>query len=154
MLLKRFIALSTLNKISKLRGLLSLGSVAYPFMIYTYSRDNQFDLTWPLFYPVCMNFMMAVIFGISLVYPPTLIERIARLREPNLDARGVAYTRQVTKIWFVFCVLNMLTSLLTAVSGNIQVWAIYNGVISYCLMGILFAGEYGVRCYLRRQNRL
>lgn len=154
MLLKRFIALFTLNKISKLRGLLSLGSVAYPFIIYIYSCDNQFDLTWPLFYPVCMNFMMATIFGFSLIYPPTLIERIARRREPDLDARGVAYTRQVTKIWCMFCLLNGMVSLLTAVSGNIQVWTIYNGVVSYALMGVLFVSEYGVRCYLRRQNRL
>lgn len=154
MLLKRFIALSTLNKFSKLRGLLSLGSVIYPFLIYFYVRDSQVNLTWPLFYPVCMNFMMAVIFGLSLVYPPTLIERIARRREPDLDDRGVAYTRQVTKIWFMFCLLNGLASLLTAVSGNIQVWTIYNGVISYVLIGTLFVAEYGVRCYLRRQSHL
>lgn len=98
--------------------------------------------------------MMAAIFGFSLIYPPTLIEQIARRREPDLDARGVAYTRQVTKIWCMFCLLNGMVSLLTAVSGNIQVWTVYNGVISYGLMGILFVTEYGVRCYLRRQNRL
>ncbi len=154
MLLKRFTALSIFNKFRKLRGLFSLGSVIYPFLIYIYVRDSQVDLTWPLFYPVCMNFMMAAIFGFGLIYPPTLIERIARRREPDLDARGVAYTRQVTKIWCMFCLLNGLASLLTAVSGNIQVWTVYNGVISYGLMGTLFVVEYGVRCYLRRQSRL
>ncbi|MBX3486593.1 MAG: hypothetical protein KF798_01660 [Candidatus Paracaedibacteraceae bacterium] len=111
------------------------------------------DLMWPLFYPVCMNLIMAFVFGISLIYPPTIIERIARRREPDLDERGVAYTRQVTKVWFGFCLINGMISLFTAVSGNIDLWTLYNGVISYGLMGILFVGEYCVRYHLRRQSR-
>ena len=108
---------------------------------------------WPLFYPVCMNLVIAFIFGGSLVYPPTIIERIARRREPNLDERGVAYTRQVTNVWFGFCLINAMISLCTVMSGNLKLWTLYNGVISYGLMGILFVGEYCVRYHLRRQSR-
>ena len=30
-----------------------------------------------------------------------------------------------------------------------EVWALYNGLITYVLMAFLFVGEWGVRSYLR-----
>src|SRR5688572_20386418 len=37
-----------------------------------------------LYYPVLMNAGMLLVFGSSLVSPPTIVERIARLRHPDL----------------------------------------------------------------------
>jgi uncharacterized membrane protein len=50
-------------------------------------------------------------------------------------------------------VLNGSLALYTAVAADIEVWALYNGVIAYVLMGLLFAGEYLVRRRVRRRHQ-
>ena len=57
-------------------------------------------------YPVLMSLSVACVFGFSLLYPPTIIERIARIKEPNLPPEGVVYTRKVTIVWLIFLILN------------------------------------------------
>ncbi len=96
-------------------------------------------------YPVLVSLTLLCVFSISLVYPPTVIERLARLHEPELPAAGVAYTRRVTQVWCGFFVFNGTVSLLTAVWASDAAWALYNGMISYILMGVLFVGEWLLR---------
>jgi uncharacterized membrane protein len=127
-------------------------SFAYPTLLYLYVKDTPPASIIPLLYPVVINLIVAGSFGMSLLYPPSLIERIARRMKHNLDERGIAYTRQVTKIWFIFCLMNAGASLLTAIHGDVKIWALYNGFISYILMGSLFIVEYSVRQYRRRHN--
>ncbi len=103
----------------------------------------------PFLYPVITSLALGAIFARSLFYPPSLIERLARLREPNLDASGVVYTRKVTAVWAVFCCLNALVSAATALWTDGYFWTLYNGFISYCLMGLLMAIEYVIRCLVR-----
>jgi uncharacterized membrane protein len=100
-------------------------------------------------YPVVMNAAMLGMFGASLFRPQTVIERIARLREPNLSEAGVRYTRGVTKLWCGFFVVNGTVALLTAWYAPDRVWALYNGLIAYMLIGALFAGEWLVRRKMR-----
>src|SRR5258706_4285993 len=57
-------------------------------------------------YPVLVNAAMLGFFGYSLVYPPSAVERFARLREPDLPARAVDYTQPVTRGWCPFFRLN------------------------------------------------
>jgi len=59
-----------------------------------------------LFYPVLVNIGLLIIFGSSLFAPQTIIEKIARIKEPSLPPEGVAYTRRVTWVWCIFFVLN------------------------------------------------
>ncbi|MFA9440368.1 hypothetical protein ACDA63_12090 [Uliginosibacterium sp. sgz301328] len=103
-------------------------------------------------YPVTVSLVMLAIFGVSLVRPPTIVERIARLREPDLDAAGVRYTRRVTQVWCGFFILNAGISAATALVGSDRVWALYNGLLSYIAMGVLFAGEWCVRRHVRRHH--
>lgn len=154
MSLRKFIALLMLNKKILLRIALTCVSITYPVLIYCYLQDATTPPVLPLLYPVVINLVTAIVFGLSLIYPPTLIERIARRTHPDLDARGVAYTRQVTKIWFSFSLINSIVSLTTVLYGDLQLWALYNGLISYVLMGILFAGEFIVRQIRRYRNQL
>jgi len=93
-------------------------------------------------YPVLVSATLLCVFSISLVYPPTVIERLARLQEPELPPSGVAYTRRVTQVWCAFFVFNGSVSLLTAFWASDAGWALYNGMISYVMMGILFVGEW------------
>lgn len=106
------------------------------------------------FYPVCINALIFVLFFDSLLRPPSIVERIARISEPGLSEAGVRYTRKVTKVWCGFFVLNGALALYTGISASLEVWALYNGVISYALIALLFAGEYLVRSWFRRREFL
>lgn len=96
-------------------------------------------------YPAVVNAVLLVVFAASVVRPPTVIERIARLREPALPAAAVAYTRTVTMVWCGFFVFNGLAALGTALWASNEIWVLYNGLIAYVLMGALFGVEWLVR---------
>ena len=135
-----------------LRLFMMVFSLGYPILVYLYGKDFILFSDVVLFYPVLINLGAAGAFGLSLIYPPSLIERIACQTEPGLDERGIKYTRAVTKIWFGFCLSNSLISLCTVILADMELWAIYNGCISYILIGILFAGEYVFRGHYKRKS--
>jgi uncharacterized membrane protein len=101
-------------------------------------------------YPVAVSLAVAGVFGLSLVYPPTVVERIARLSEPDLPPQGVAYTRKVTLVWVVFLLANAAVSTATALWGSLAQWTLWNGLLSYLAMGTLFAGEFMTRRLVRQ----
>ena len=100
-------------------------------------------------YPVLVNVALLSVFAYSLVFPPSAVERLARMREPDLPVAAIAYTRRVTQVWCGFFAANGTIALITALWTSPAVWWVYNGPIAYMLMGVLFAGEYCVRLYVR-----
>ena len=96
-------------------------------------------------YPALVNAVMLVVFAISLRFPPSAVERLARLGDPDLPPEGVLYTRRVTQVWCGFFIVNGILALVTALWASDRVWAIYNGLLAYGLMGLLFGGEWLVR---------
>ncbi|WP_410515737.1 hypothetical protein QO152_18580 [Pantoea allii] len=98
-----------------------------------------------LFYPVVVNGVMLAVFGGSLWSTMPLVERLARVSEPDLPEKGVRYTRRVTQVWCVFLIINGSIALFTALYGDMTLWTAWNGMISYLLMGSLMAGEWLVR---------
>ncbi|WP_372524491.1 hypothetical protein [Piscinibacter sp.] len=96
-------------------------------------------------YPVIVSGLLLALFAASLAHPPTAVERLARLTNPDLPPKGVAYTRKVTWVWCGFFVLNGTLAAATALWGSDAAWALYNGLIAYGLMGLLFGGEWLVR---------
>ncbi|MDJ0035109.1 hypothetical protein QM637_04550 [Pantoea allii] len=98
-----------------------------------------------LFYPVVVNGVMLAVFGGSLWSTMPLVERLARVSEPDLPEKGVRYTRRVTQVWCVFFIINGSIALFTALYGDMTLWTAWNGMISYLLMGSLMAGEWLVR---------
>ncbi len=92
-------------------------------------------------------------FGYSLYKPPSFVERIARLREPDLPPQAVRYTRRVTFVWCIYFVVNASLATGIALWGSDRAWALYSGAVSYVLAGLLFAVEFLVRQYLRRKWR-
>jgi uncharacterized membrane protein len=103
------------------------------------------DAIWLLAYPVFVSLLFFAVFAFSVFHPPTVVERLARLDFPDLPAHGVLYTRRVTQIWSGFFLGNAAISLLTVIHGDRWLWSLYNGCISYLLMGLLMAGEMLVR---------
>ncbi len=106
------------------------------------------SLTLLRYYPVLINLACLLVFALSLWHPPTVVERIARLTEPTLSPAGVAWTRTVTQVWCGFFLLNGTVAFVTARYASLQTWTLYNGLISYVLMALLFGGE-----FLLRQRR-
>jgi len=102
-------------------------------------------------YPVLVNAAMLAAFGATLVAGPSMIERLARLREPALPPQAVAYTRRVTQAWCLFFGVNGAIALGTALFASNAAWSLYNGVIAYLLMGAMFGGEYLLRMRLKRR---
>lgn len=120
-------------------------------LIILYARLDAQTMTH--FYPIVVSVSMACVFGCSLLFPPTFVERIARLQDPHLNAAGVAYTRKVTQVWMCFCLVNAALSYLTSLHPNPTLWTLYNGCISYILMGGLMAAEYVTRrCVLQKKR--
>ena len=103
-------------------------------------------------YPVFMNATFFIAFGATLLKPPSMIERFARISEPDLDSAGVAYTRVVTWVWMVFFLVNGSIALWTALHGSLMLWGIYNGGISYVAAGTLMVCEYIVRRIVRARK--
>jgi len=104
------------------------------------------------FYPAAVNLGMLLLFGFSLISGPSMIERFARLQEPDLSPDGVRYTHRVTQIWCAFFVANGIAAAWSAVYASREQWAFYNGFLAYLLMGVLFAGEWLVRQHLRKRQ--
>ncbi|EKS6887741.1 hypothetical protein QCH21_003245 [Enterobacter bugandensis] len=100
---------------------------------------------WLLFYPVVVNLVMLAVFGGSLWTAMPLVERLARLREPNLPPEGVRYTRRVTLVWCGFFIGNGAMALYTVMHGDMHLWTLWNGMVAYILMGTLMAAEWLVR---------
>jgi uncharacterized membrane protein len=100
-------------------------------------------------YPAFMSTAMMAAFAYSLFRPPSIIERFARLVEPDLPESGVRYTRTVTKVWVAFLLGNAAIATWTAFYADWNLWTLYNGVISYVAMGALFAVEFVVRGFVR-----
>lgn len=105
-----------------------------------------------LYYPVAVNTTLLVVFGISLYRPPPVIEQLARLQTPVLTPAAQQYTRRVTQVWCLFFMFNGTVALLTTLQDDVTLWAWWNGVISYLLIGVLFAAEWCIRRRIQRRE--
>ena len=101
-------------------------------------------------YSVVISATMLVVFGSTLFFPPTIIFRFATLADKSIvgspSQQGVErYCRKVCIAWCVFFVCNGAVAAYTALCCSDRVWSVYNGGISYILMGLLFAIEFCIR---------
>ena len=100
---------------------------------------------WLLYYPLAVSLALLCLFGWSLTRPMSLVERLARLQDPALLPAAIGYTRRVTQVWCGFFVINGALAAFTIWHGDLALWSLYNGLISYALMGGLMGAEYLVR---------
>lgn len=110
-------------------------------------------------YSVVINITMLFVFGSTLFFPPNIIFRFATLSDKSIkgssfEQKVYEYCRNVTVVWCCFFVLNGTAAALTTFADKIfglspeqarKVWAVYNGGISYVLMGSLFVVEFIIR---------
>jgi uncharacterized membrane protein len=93
------------------------------------------------FYPSLVNLGLLIAFGATLVRGPSMIEKFARLGNPDLPPGAVRYTRRVTQVWCGFFVLNGAFSVYTALYWSRASWSLFNGAIAYGLIGMLLVAE-------------
>lgn len=110
-------------------------------------------------YSVVINLTMLFVFGSTLFMPPNIIFRFATMSDKSIkgssfEQKVYRYCHKVTLIWCGFFILNGTAAALTTFADKIfglspeaarKVWAVYNGGISYVLMGTLFVIEFIVR---------
>ncbi len=102
-------------------------------------------------YPVVMNCAICMMFALSLRETP-LIQRIAQKMHYEMNEKSIDYSRRVTIVWAIFMGINTLVSLGTVFMPD-WVWTLYNGLISYCLIGLVMGIEYLVRIRVMHANR-
>jgi len=140
---------SSKTRLRELKYMLWLGSGAGLIIV---SLAYLFKNTrWLTYYPVIVNLLFFSFFLISLWQKETIIERFARLLEPELPDYARRYTRSVTKVWCVFFIINGTISLITSFM-SLDIWTFYNGFISYVLIGLLFLLEFITRGYVKKKN--
>ncbi|MDR2864453.1 MAG: AMP-binding protein [Spirochaetaceae bacterium] len=114
------------------------------------------ELAFLQLYPVIINLIMLFVFGISFFIPPVIIFRFATLGDKSIkgspaEKQIYRYCRKVTLVWCLFFVGNGAFALFTFFSKSKILWLIYNGFISYILIGILIFGEMGIRKMMKKK---
>ena len=102
-------------------------------------------------YPVVMSLSFFTVFAYSLWKPPAVITLIAETRD-QLTEKGRLYTESVTKIWCIFFLVNAAIAFWTIFLSD-DYWLLYNGLISYVLMGVLFVCEWLIRRILKKNDQ-
>jgi len=95
-----------------------------------------------LYMPVLISLNFLISFGYTLFRPPSMVAILAqRATAMTFDAQQLRYCRQVTTVWVVFFIVNGAAAALTACCATLAVWSLYNGLIAYIAIGLLFTAE-------------
>ena len=109
------------------------------------------------FYPVLVSVSLLAFFGFTLWRPPSFVFRMASLWDKSImtsPSRNAVerYCRNVTLVWCGFFIFNASVATFTVFMASDKAWSLYNGLISYILMGVIFIVEFWIRKMV--QNKL
>ena len=84
-----------------------------------------------------------------------IIQKFARVSEGGgeLHPKIKTYTKNLTYIWCVYLLFQFLFSFATLFMSD-RVWVIFNGCVSYILLGLFFAIEYVFRIRFKKKHNL
>jgi len=92
------------------------------------------------------NVMLAAVFGVTLGRGrQALCTRFAEVVHGSLAPEEVRYSRQVTLAWMLFFLAISLISSVLFFFVSIEVWSVFANFLSFPLILLMFAAEYGVR---------
>jgi uncharacterized membrane protein len=120
---------------------LRLSAIAIGFAVLGWASDNG---TWLLILPSATQATFGATFLRSLSGTP-MIEHFARMMKPGLSPAEVVHCRRWTRVWGWYLIALAAVGLVLARWASLAVWTAYVGVVSYVLVGVLFAVEYVVR---------
>lgn len=117
-------------------------------------------------YSVVISAVFLFLFGSTLFFEPNMIFRFATLADKTIKGSNYEepvkkYCKKVTVIWCIFFIINGTISVFTAFADKLipgvdselanTIWSVYNGGISYVLMGLLFLIEFIVRHFVNKK---
>ncbi len=120
---------------------LQLPAIALVFALLGWIFDQGVLL---LIMPSATQATFGLTFLRSLATTP-LIEHFARMVKPALSPAEQAHCRSWTKVWGVYLLVLAAIGLVLAAVASLATWTIYVGLVSYGLVGVLFAIEYVTR---------
>lgn len=103
-----------------------------------------------LYYPALVNGCLCVVFLYSLRQGDPLLLRFVRARRWPISAHGPKYLYWLTAVWAAFFAMNGIISLWTT-TISIEVWTVFNGLISYFLIAALMGGEWVFRRHYKNR---
>jgi uncharacterized membrane protein len=128
---------------AELLGVIAVPAAVISLAVLTAASGSRLFL---LLAPVLVSIALLITFGVTLRSGATpMIERFARLQEPDLGPEKVSWCRTTTLVWCAFFVVNGSAAAALAAWAPLSWWAAYTGLVAYLLMGILFVGELVLR---------
>ena len=104
-----------------------------------------------LYYPVLVNSILFVVFAGSLTTKESLLLRVVRARGSLINKRTPGYLSRLTAIWAGFFVINGMIAIWTT-SASLEIWTIYNGMISYLFIAIIALCEWVYRRHYMKRH--
>jgi uncharacterized membrane protein len=127
--------------------IVTLIGIAYGFL--SFILDNALLMK---FYPAVMSFSLFFVFLRSLIKSQAIITVIAeKISKEPLPQAAVEYTGYVTIAWCIFFALNSLVAVYTVFFSTLAVWTLYNGLISYLIIGTLIIVEFPIRLLVKKR---
>lgn len=120
---------------------LQLPAIALVFAVLGWIFDEGVLL---LIMPSATQAAFGLTFLRSLKTTP-LIEHFARMVKTDLSPAEQVHCRSWTRIWGFYLFVLAAIGLVLAATASLGVWTIYVGLVSYGLVGVLFAVEYVTR---------
>ncbi len=99
--------------------------------------------------PAIISLSIFILFVSSLSDKESIVEGFARRMEDNLPKEVSVYCRYVTIVWSIYFIINIGISL-DSIHRSPEWWAIYNGIISYIIIGLIFLVEYIARIIFKK----
>jgi uncharacterized membrane protein len=100
------------------------------------------------FYPVLTNTAYFILFFTTIIFPPTLAFDISLLLDKRIIGTAAQkpmerFCKNASVIWCVFFILDAIIAAFTVFvdDPNNTIWVIYNGAITYGVMGIIFVTQ-------------
>ena len=104
-----------------------------------------------LYYPAVVNFTLCGVFLNSLRQGDPLLLRFVRARGVPINEYVPLYMFNLTLIWAVFFIANGAISIWSGFV-SMEVWTLYNGFLSYCLVALLIGAEYVFRIWYKKSK--
>jgi uncharacterized membrane protein len=103
------------------------------------------------YYPVVVSALLLVLFAGSLRTTESFLFKVVRASRIPMSEHAPRYLRRLTGVWAVFFALNGLVAAWTT-TQSIEIWTLYNGLISYLLAALLMTGEYLFRRHYKQKK--
>jgi len=119
--------------------------------------DDKYDKIVIKLYPMLADLSYMTIMITSFFFPPPLAFYFIDIFDKSIKTKLPKelfnrYCFKASLVWVIFFFIDGIISLLTVYNCSDVLWGIYNGGISYCLMGLIFAGEFIILKIIMKKN--